>query len=129
MTPLNLITLTDFEELGLSHKYNLADGHARQEQSASQMQIVGNLHDLFIEAEQGQQNVLEYEFKNSFFSCAGQPSISDGRLTLLSHSASIAIEIVANCLKKHGTTVTLVHPTFDNIADILMRVGIPLSPL
>ncbi len=121
--------LTEYEALGLSETFNLADGHAHQEQSRTQREIISNLTDLFYEAENYRQDALEAEFKQAFFALTQQISVQDGSLALLSYSASVATEILANYLRRQNLSVALIHPTFDNIASILIREGIPVEPL
>jgi aspartate/methionine/tyrosine aminotransferase len=43
-------------------------------------------------------------------------------------SASMAFEIIANYLRSSRSTATLIEPCFDNLADILHRHGVPMSP-
>lgn len=123
---LDMKNLTEYEHLGLNNRYNMADGHAHQSQSVSQAEIISRLPELWFEAQQAKQEDLEREFKTAFFGLAGQSFDPQADYRLLSYSASVSIEVIANFLKRHGLTVCLLNPTFDNIPCILRRVGVPV---
>lgn len=124
-----LENLTGYEEIGLNHRFNLGDGHARQSQLSIHEQVLQELPAIFHSAQAGTQRALEDRFKATFFRAAGQASVQSGAHTQLSYSASVSTEILANYLKAKGHRVGLLHPTFDNLAMILRRVGVPLVPL
>jgi bifunctional pyridoxal-dependent enzyme with beta-cystathionase and maltose regulon repressor activities len=48
---------------------------------------------------------------------------------MLCPSASVSIDIVGAVLRALGRTAALVEPTFDNIALLLARRGVPLTPI
>lgn len=122
------MSLTRHEWGGLTNKFNLADGHARLGQSAEMREIVRQMPEVFTTAGQRSQIALEREFAKAYFTLASQPSVLERELPLLQHySSSLAIETVANVLRRRGMRVGVLHPTFDNIPAILRRHGVNLK--
>lgn len=126
----NFNSLTQYERVGLNHRYNLADGHAHQGQIESHKLITQDLTELWYYAENTTQEEIEALFLSSFFKLAGQHSAERNQQnTFLSYSSSLSIEIIANFIKRHRLTVAVLHPTFDNIPAIIQRVGVDIKPL
>lgn len=123
-------TLTRIEWLGLMTEHNLADGHARHGASPGMDALVDRLPSLFRAVESQRQVDVQERFERSFFVAAGQPSVvARSEKPLYHYSSSLSIEVVANYLRLEQLTVGLLHPTFDNIPDILRRHGVPLVPV
>lgn len=123
--------LTQLEYVAMNSTLNLADGHARQQLSAGQASIIEDLPALFREAERTSVDILERRAHTAFFEMLGQHSYP-GHTTervLPCYASSVAMEILARALATTVDTVALVHPTFDNIPDILRGVGIELIPI
>ncbi|MEU9853524.1 enduracididine biosynthesis enzyme MppP [Streptomyces sp. NPDC047974] len=122
--------LTQFETLALTSPMNLADGHARQQLTAAQGKIVNELPTLWAEAAARPVDEIEQEAADAFFGMLGQHShpFAAGR-TLSCYSSSLAMEILARSLVTTSDAVALIHPTFDNIPDILRGVGLRLVPV
>ena len=122
--------LTELEYLALASSFNLADGHARQELTPGQSKVVGELPGLWAEAVMRPVDEIEEEAHRAFFHLLGQKSYpgADGRV-LACYSSSVAMEIFARALVAETDTIALVHPTFDNIPDILRGVGLRLVAL
>ncbi|WP_282692107.1 enduracididine biosynthesis enzyme MppP [Streptomyces sp. CC208A] len=122
--------LTQFETLALTSPMNLADGHARQQLTAAQGKIVAELPSLWAEAALRPVDEIEQETADAFFGMLGQHShpAAAGR-TLSCYSSSLAMEILARSLVTTSDAVALIHPTFDNIPDILRGVGLRLVPV
>ncbi|AUB62917.1 aspartate/tyrosine/aromatic aminotransferase [Bacillus thuringiensis] len=121
--------LTRYEEIGLNQDYNLADGHAHQGQSETQKSIISELSTIFYESELTKQKVLEKEFQYEFYKLAGQHSAIDHPRTMLCYSASLSTDLIATYLQKKNMTVSLLQPCFDNLATILKRRNVELSPV
>lgn len=127
--------LTEIEMRALGFDYNLADAHTHQKQSASQRNIIERLAPLFFGAEKMKQPDIDKKFIQEYHALSGQNTILDrnhtdpGYKSLLSYSASMSMEIVANYLRMEGISVSLIEPTFDNIPDILKRHTLPLIPI
>jgi enduracididine biosynthesis enzyme MppP len=122
--------LTQLECMALNSPLNLADGHARQDLTSSQREIIRELPDLFAEGIKRPAEELERSAVNTYFSMLGQHSFPTGPGRLLScYSSSVAMEIVARSLATAIKSIALIHPTFDNIPDILKGVGLHLAPL
>ncbi|GAB2887220.1 aminotransferase class I/II-fold pyridoxal phosphate-dependent enzyme [Streptomyces deserti] len=122
--------LTQLEFLALNSEFNIADGHARQPLTPGQSKIVNDLPLLFEEGEKRPVEELEREAHAAFFKVLGQhryPS-APGRV-LSCYSSSVAMEILSRALATTTGSVALVHPTFDNIADLLRGNGLKLVPL
>ncbi len=117
--------LTQLEFLALNSPLNLADGHARQELTPGQAKIVDELPSLWAEALTRPVDDVEHESRQAFFHLLGQRSYPADRV-LSCYSSSVAMEIFARSLAVESDTIALVHPTFDNIPDILRGVGLKL---
>lgn len=122
--------LTELEYLAVSSPLNFADGHARQNLTTSQMQIIDDLPRLFRESVNTPVDELERRAISLYFMLLGQHSFPTGAKRVLScYSSSVAMEIVARALITEVSSLMLLHPTFDNIPDILRGVGMELVPL
>ncbi|GAA5198350.1 aminotransferase class I/II-fold pyridoxal phosphate-dependent enzyme [Rugosimonospora acidiphila] len=121
-------TLTRIEWSALMTMHNLADGHARQ--GDLNQAVLDRLPEIFRKAEASLQLEVQQDFERVFFKAAGQPSVLErAQKPLYHYSSSLSIEVVANHFRLEGITVGLLHPTFDNIPDILKRHGVPLIPV
>ncbi|MEV4614427.1 aminotransferase class I/II-fold pyridoxal phosphate-dependent enzyme [Kitasatospora sp. NPDC049258] len=125
----SFVDLTQHEIEALKTRFNLADAHTHQRQSASQDKIVGRLPELWYESEQNQQAYFEAQFIDAFFRLHRQPTARAMGRTLLSYSASVATMVAAMYLKRRDMTVSLIEPCFDNLTDLLRNMQVPLSAL
>lgn len=122
--------LTQFELRAERSGLNLADGHARQPLTASQSRVIDRLPELFRRAQRGVVPELDREAQTTFLSALGQHRALVCAEVLSCYSSSVAMEILARALWAAGLRrVGLIHPTFDNIPDILRGVGLRLSPV
>ncbi|KRV49958.1 aspartate/tyrosine/aromatic aminotransferase [Wenjunlia vitaminophila] len=124
-----LLDLTQHEIQALKTRHNLADAHTHQRQSPTQRAIVAALPDLWYEAEQTPQAVLEDRFKDAFFQLHGQHSVRGGERTLLSYAASISTIVTGMYLAQRQLSVSLVEPCFDNLPDVLKNLGVHPVPV
>ncbi|CCB73123.1 MULTISPECIES: aminotransferase class I/II-fold pyridoxal phosphate-dependent enzyme [Streptomycetaceae] len=124
-----LLDLTQHEIQALTMKYNLADAHTHQRQSASQQSIVSRLPQLWYEAEEGLQATYEKRFTEAFFQLHRQPTALVKNKTMLSYAASISTMVAGMFLKKERLAVTLIEPCFDNLYDVLANMDVPLYPI
>ncbi|UNR60694.1 enduracididine biosynthesis enzyme MppP [Streptomyces sp. A10(2020)] len=122
--------LTQWEYLALNSELNIADGHARQALSPGQQKIVNELPVLWAESEQRPVQQIESEAHQAYFTLLGQHGYpaEPGRV-LSCYSSSVSMEILARSLSASVDRVALVHPTFDNIADLLRGNGLDLVPV
>lgn len=120
--------LTEVERLAVRSQLNLADGHAHQGVLTRYSSILSNLPSIFDSSDIAAQGPIEADFIQNFYALARQPNYVTGRI-LIHYSSSIVIEAVAHVLLKRRSKVALLHPTFDNLADILRRVGVDVSPI
>ncbi|MBB4918984.1 enduracididine biosynthesis enzyme MppP [Streptosporangium saharense] len=122
--------LTEWEFLALNSELNIADGHARQELTPGQTKIIDELPLLFAEGERRPVEEIERECHRTYFQLLGQHSYPSAPGRVLScYSSSVAMEILSRALATRMETVALVHPTFDNIADLLRGNSLRLVPL
>ncbi|MEV6977523.1 enduracididine biosynthesis enzyme MppP [Kitasatospora sp. NPDC093806] len=122
--------LTQWEYLALNSELNVADGHARQALTDGQTKIVDQLPQLFAEGEQRPVELIEREAHQAYFTLLGQHGYPTAPGRVLScYSSSVAMEILSRALAGSVDTVALVHPTFDNIADLLRGNGLRLVPV
>lgn len=123
----NDITQNEIE--ALKHEMNLSDAHTHQSQSDSQRKIVESLPKLWFQAEDERQYDSEQRFLTNFFRVQKQHSVMENHNPLLVYASSIAMVITANYLMKKKMSVSLLHPCFDNITDILKHMEVPMEPL
>jgi enduracididine biosynthesis enzyme MppP len=123
-------SLTHLESRALRGGLNLSDGHPRMPLTPSQERIVAGLADLFHEALRRPFDEVEEQAQRTFLHGIGQrrAPIGTGRLVSC-YSSSTAMEMVARTLAGRTSTVALIHPTFDNIADLLTARGLRLLPV
>ena len=122
--------LTELEILAINSPLNFADGHARQDLTANQLRIIEDLPALFRECVKTPVQKVEEEAINSYFTLLGQHGFPGvGNRVLSCYSSSVAMDIVAHSLISGMDSLLLLHPTFDNIPDILKEVGMRLVPL
>lgn len=120
--------LTQHEIQALKQEYNLADAHTHQSQSPTQKGIVERLPALWYEAEKTKQADMEKRFIETFFRVQKQ-DYALKTPTMLVYAASIAMVITANYLLKKKMSVSLMHPCFDNLHDLLTNMQVPVEPL
>lgn len=121
---------TQLEIVALRGLYNLADAHTHQSQTISQMNIVQNLPNLWIEAEKMRQCDLEQKFIKTFFRVLGQDTALESyEDVLLTYAASVSMAIVSTFLKNKNISTSLIHPCFDNLYDLLKYTNVEVHPL
>lgn len=127
-----LTNLTTMEVDALSDTQgglNLTDGHARLDLSAEQAAIVARLPQMFVSATERGFPAIETTAQRAFLDAIGQHSAPVGTGRILScYSSTLATDIVARALPV-GSTIAVLHPTFDNIADLFTTRGLKLVPL
>ncbi|MEU5692582.1 pyridoxal phosphate-dependent aminotransferase [Actinosynnema sp. NPDC020468] len=123
------VDLTQHEILALKTRFNLADAHTHQRQSASQEQIVASLPQRWHEAEEGLQSFYEKRFIEAFFRLHQQPGVAELNKTFLSYAASISTMVAAMFLKQRNLSVTLIEPCFDNLVDLLKNMQVEVRPI
>lgn len=122
--------LTSMETDALLDGLNVSDGHPRMPLTDTQRAIVNGLPTLFDEAEKRVFEEVEVEAQRAFLQGIGQAHapVATGRLVSC-YSSSVAMDITARALRDRTDTVALVHPTFDNIPDLLKGRGLTLLPV
>ena len=121
--------ITQHEIEALKHDFNMSDAHTHQDQSASQKKIIEHLPELWFEAEQSRQYDTEQKFIKNFFTIQKKEAALKNNNSLLTYASSISMVVTANYLMKKNMGVSLMHPCFDNITDILKNMEIPMEPL
>ncbi|MGZ8284181.1 MAG: aminotransferase class I/II-fold pyridoxal phosphate-dependent enzyme [Allosphingosinicella sp.] len=108
----------------------MADGHARQSPTDGELHVWRGLFSDAIDILHASQSEVEDEFLVSFMRLNGQSrALSLFQRPLLHYSSSITIEVIANLARMQKWELELVTPTFDNIADIFKRQGVPLRSI
>ncbi|WP_211288188.1 aminotransferase class I/II-fold pyridoxal phosphate-dependent enzyme [Mumia flava] len=108
---------------------NLTDGHARLDLTGEQAAIVARIPEMFETATRRAFPTIEEAAQSAFLGALGQRSAPVGTGRILScYSSTLATDIVARALPD-GATVAVLHPTFDNIADLFRTRGLKLVPL
>lgn len=124
LTTMEVDALTDVDG-GL----NLTDGHARLDLSAEQAAIVARIPEMFDVATRRPFPRIETAAHRAFLRAIGQHTAPVGTGRILScYSSTLATDIVARALPI-GATIAVLHPTFDNIADLFVTRGLTLVPL
>lgn len=124
----NLTTMEVSALMDVDGTLNLTDGHARFALSAEQAAIVAHLPDMFIEASRRPFQEIEEQAHQAFLHAVGQHSAPIGTGRILScYSSTLATDIVARALPA-GSTMAVLHPTFDNIADLFKTRDLHLVP-
>ena len=123
-------SLTRLEDKALRSGLNASDGHPRMPLTESQEHIVADLPSLFHQAQRCSFEEVEERAQRAFLHGIGQlrAPIATGRLVSC-YSSSTAMDIVARTLAERTSAVALIHPTFDNIADLLRARGLMLYPV
>ena len=122
--------LTEFEIVALDAEINASDGHPRQELTGSQREIIAELPEMFLRAGRTPFEALEERAHRAFFGALGQARAPVGTGRVLSaYSSSVAMDVVARCLRDAAPRIALVHPTFDNIPDLLKAWSLELVPI
>lgn len=117
-------TNTEYERLALSNPLNLSDGHARQDLTPAQAEIIESAPGMYRDARTRPLVNIEQEFIDYFFDCAAQNPFPARRRVFLSYSASSAISLVSQACRLRGLDVILIEPCFDNIRHLLMTAGV-----
>lgn len=125
----NLGTFTEIEKVGLKAVVNLADAHARQDLSRTQLAIIERLPQLFRRGESESYDSLVQDFLGKFFLLAGQGQVPALDRIFLSYSASCAIDMISLICSERQFVVGLIEPCFDNISNFLLRRGVRLVAL
>lgn len=124
LTTMEVDALTDVDG-GL----NLTDGHARLDLSPQQAAVIARLPEMFAVATRRSFPSIETAAHRAFLDAIGQHSAPVGSGRILScYSSTLSTDIVARALPV-GATVAVLHPTFDNIADLFVTRGLKLVPL
>lgn len=115
-----MLNLTELEQRALDAPINLADGHARQDPTPAQAEIISRLPELFADAQREPFEEIEHRAQAAFLACLGQASapVQAGRI-VSTYSSSVATMVVGKYLQRRGHRVALIHPTFDSIPDLL----------
>jgi len=122
--------ITQHEIAALRTRFNLADAHTHQSQSASQRRIVENLPNLWYSAENHSQHQSEQEFIDTFYRFHGQYRALERKNEIyLVYAASIGMHITATYLQKKRLKIGLIEPCFDNLHDLMKHMELPMSPL
>jgi aspartate/methionine/tyrosine aminotransferase len=130
MTDLANLTTMEVDALtDLDGGLNLTDGHARLPLSPQQAAIVQRIPEMFAVATRRPFPSIERSAHAAFLDAIGQRAAPVGTGRILScYSSTLATDIVARALPV-GATIAVLHPTFDNIADLFITRGLRLVPL
>jgi aspartate/methionine/tyrosine aminotransferase len=95
----------------------------------TQQLTIDRLPELFAEAGRENFDQLERRAQRSFLSAIGQDSapIADGRVRSV-YSSSVGTMVVGRVLRRRCRRLAVIHPTFDNIPDLL-RDHVGLVPV
>ncbi|MER8041716.1 aminotransferase class I/II-fold pyridoxal phosphate-dependent enzyme [Streptomyces sp. NPDC094032] len=122
--------LTQFESLAVDSKVNLSDGHARQTPTRTQQEIIDSFPEIFARSARVSRAVLRREAHREFFRALGQHAYPKDPARILDcYASSVAMDVLARALAEDMRPVALVHPTFDNIPDLLRGFRLRLLPV
>ena len=121
-------TLTEWEWVGLQQVWNLADGHSHFRLSFDEDSPVAHMPLLFQSIDPRAQEHYERRFLSELFAASRQtlPALTPH----LHYSCSTTIDMASKTLRASGiSTVGVLTPTFDNIAQLAQRAGLRLVPI
>jgi enduracididine biosynthesis enzyme MppP len=121
--------LTQIADLAIGGAMNVSDAHPRHRPSAGQRQIIDGLPALFEEARTRPADEVEERAHQAFFTALGQRGALSGRRILNAYASSVAMDVVARWLASRTNALALIHPTFDNIPDLLRAWSLNLVPV
>jgi aspartate/methionine/tyrosine aminotransferase len=120
--------LTGYEIDTLAQSFNLTDGHAFRSWSPEEEAIIDRAAELFKSSNRQAQAAIEREYIGDFLHLAKQTHDESRVGYLMCFSASTAFEVIANYLRLKRSSMALIEPAFDNLADIFRRHEILLRP-
>jgi len=123
------VTLTDYEQLGFFTEANLADGHAYHELSSTQLKIIERLEEIWHRADSQSIPASERSFLEAFSSLISSDGLRKVSNYMVLPTASNSIDLIGAYLHAKKLRVMLTHPTFDNLALLLRRRGVPITPI
>jgi aspartate/methionine/tyrosine aminotransferase len=122
--------LTELEQQAVDAPMNLSDGHPRFRLTDTQQMIVQRLPELFDDARRERFDNLERRAQRCFLSAIGQhrAPVAEGRVRSV-YSSSVGTMVVGRVLRRSFPRVAVIHPTFDNIPDLLREHAdlVPIS--
>lgn len=121
--------LTEYEILLLPRDFNLTDGHAFRGWLPSERAIIERAGEMLLHSDRRRQPEVEWRYVDTFMRFGRQGLDRSKQTPLMCTSASMAIEILANHVRRTRGSVALIEPCFDNIADIFKRHEVPLVSL
>lgn len=122
-------SLTEHEVLGLSAKYNLADGHSYISAKKHFDPVLKALPEFWDSAMNMSVPEMERLFKNKFSSYFHLNGLASHDYFSVCPTASNSIDIVGAWARSHHYKVGLVEPTFDNLAQLLKRREVTLQAI
>jgi aspartate/methionine/tyrosine aminotransferase len=123
-------SLTSWEWRALGSSANLSDGHARGWISGVHRRLVDRLGELYESSIYVSQDAAQADFLEAFSSSTGQLRMRDAPGAFFHHSASSALDAVFAWLRQEGVgTLSLITPSFDNLAALARRRGLQLEPV
>lgn len=122
-------SLTQVEYRALHSGISLADGHASHALHPALQPIVANLGAIWQTMPDHRLPDIEAEFCSTYGVAAGSPRLSQHPYARICPTASGSIDIAAAYFKATSKRVAMSHPTFDNLALLMRRRGVPIVPL
>jgi aspartate/methionine/tyrosine aminotransferase len=120
-------SLTAWQMRSLRNQYNLSDGHARDTLTPGEKATLLNVATYLAAPYEDQaQDRAEQSFVEAFLACAGENETSHNDLRpMFQYSASCGIELIGAALASSGVDrIGVLHPSFDNIPQLLRRAGL-----
>ena len=111
----------------LDHDGNLADGHAYHGLDSMLPGLSSQLSFIWETCEMTSVHDMESQFRESFARLIGSPTVAGVRAAVVCPTASNSIDIVGALLAERNVSALMLEPTFDNLALLLRRRGVPLA--
>ncbi|MCC8379501.1 aminotransferase class I/II-fold pyridoxal phosphate-dependent enzyme [Xenorhabdus sp. PB30.3] len=123
------MSLTDQEVLGFRYQADMSSGHAYHDLPPALACLPDEMPAMWRTA--SHQNPLEWERQliSAFSDLSGVHSLKRLPYCRPCPTASNSIDLCATLLKKFSWRTALIEPTFDNLALILRRRGVPLCAI
>ncbi|MCP3802375.1 aminotransferase class I/II-fold pyridoxal phosphate-dependent enzyme [Allokutzneria sp. A3M-2-11 16] len=112
---------TTVQRIAIDGRINLADGHARQDLHAFELDLVERASEIFHEVWPKDYSSVENAFLDRFYELGGQRRPDH---VLLSYSVSSLVQSIAIHLRRNHRRVCYAEPCFDNFVDLVANVGV-----
>ncbi len=121
--------LARWEWDGLLSDFNLASGHARNDPSPQQQEVLLNLSSIYQESLMRSQLDFQEEFENLYFNLCGQKSYKNLPPIHYLSTSSISLHVLGLYCRLNNLSVGMLNPTFDVTPQIFRCYNLELHEI